>query len=451
MDSQRIILDKIPPQNIEAEQSVIGAMLIEQEAINKVVEILDETCFYKEVHKNIFKAIISLYEKNEAVDLITLTESLTKKGELELIGGATYIEELIDTVPIATNVEYYAKIVKEKATLRMLIDASTKIIQESYSSSEEVDILLDKAENSIFSISQHKSKKGFVSIKDFIHSSMEKIETVYHGDNKVSGLATGFEKIDEITSGFQSSDLIIVAGRPSMGKSSLCHSIAQNVAIRDKKGVAIFSLEMSTEQTVMRMLCSEARVDSYRVRAGKLFESDWPKLTIAAGLLAEAPIYIDDNSETILEIRAKTRRLLREVKGNISVIIIDYLQQMHARGRAENRQQEITEISRSLKVLAKELNIPIIVVSQLSRALEQRKEDPTPKLSDLRESGAIEQDADLVMFIYKDRKQDEKSVEVDIKIAKHRNGPLGNIKLAFVKEYTRFENLTLHFDAKEPE
>lgn len=446
----QLILDKVPPQNIEAEKCVLGSMLIEQEVIGRVIEILDESCFYKEIHKKIFNSIISLFEKNEVADLITVTEELAKRGNSDLISGHNYVEELIDSVPTAGNVEYYAKIVKEKAVLRNLINVSSSIVHEAHNEAENVDDLLDRAQQMIFNISQKRERKGIVKIKDFIHPSVEKIETMFHQKVHTTGISTGFARIDSMTSGLQKSDLIIVAGRPGMGKTSFCFCIALNIAIKEKKPVVIFSLEMPNEQVSLRMLSMESRIEMGRLRTGKIFEQEWPKLATSAGLIADAPIYLDDSVPlTTLDIRAKMRRFLSETKEELGLIIIDYLQMMHVRARVENRQQEIAEISRSLKILAKELNVPVMVVSQLSRAPEMRsREDPRPQLSDLRESGAIEQDADIVMFIfrksyYERDKELEKSNEADIIIAKHRNGPTGTEKLAFLDSYTKFEDIEL--------
>jgi replicative DNA helicase len=440
-----ILTDKIPPQNIEAEKCVLGSMLIEQDTISKVIEIIDENSFYKEIHRKIFKAIISLFERNEAVDLITVTEELAKKENIDLIEVHNYLEELIDSVPTAANAEYYARIVKEKAVLRSLINISTQIIHDAHEEVENIDELLDKAQQMIFDISQKKETKGITKIKDYIHPTIEGIETMYHTKTKTIGLPTGFVGIDELTSGLQKSDLIIVAGRPGMGKTSFCFCIALHAAIVVKKPVIIFSLEMPNEQVSMRMLSILSRIEMGRLRTGKIYENEWPTLASSAGIIADAPIYLDDTVPlTVLDIRAKMRRFISEKKEEVGLIVIDYLQMMHTKTKAENRQQEVAEISRSLKTLAKELNVPVMVISQLSRAPEVRsRENPRPQLSDLRESGAIEQDSDLVMFIYRPGyyEKDIESNEAEIIIAKHRNGPTGVVKLAFIKEYTRFENL----------
>ncbi len=435
---------RIPPQNIEAEKSVIGSMLVEKEAIGKGIEVLgNEEPFYKEAHKKIYSAIIDLFMKNEPVDLVTITEELRRKGDLEAIGGAAYLTELINSVPTAANVEYYAKIVLEKSILRGLINACDKIKNLSFESTEEVDRVVDSAEKIIFSVTQEKIRQDFVLLKHIIKDSFQAIEELYAKKEHVTGIPTGYNEFDLKTSGLHGSELIIIAGRPSMGKTSFALGIAHKAGVEEKIPVAIFSLEMSRDQLVQRMLCSEARVDAQKVRTGYLSESDWPKLTIAAGRLAEAPIFIDDTPAiSVWEVRAKARRLKAE--HNIGLIIIDYLQLMSGSGRIENRQQEISEISRSLKSLARELNIPVIAMSQLSRAAEQR-ESHKPQLSDLRESGAIEQDADLVAFIFREEYYEPDNPDVrgiaEINIGKQRNGPTGTMQLAFIKQYTKFENL----------
>ena len=438
------IVEKVPPQNIEAEKSVIGSMLVEKEAIGKAIEVLgNEEPFYKEAHKKIYSAIIELFMKNEPADLVTITEELGRKGDLEAIGGTAYLTELINSVPTAANVEYYAKIVLDKATLRGLINACDEIKNLSYESPEEVDRVVDSAEKIIFSVTQEKIKQDFVLLKHIIKDSFQAIEELYAKKEHVTGIPTGYREFDLKTSGLHGSEFIIIAGRPSMGKTSFALGIAHKAGVAEKIPVAIFSLEMSRDQLVQRMLCSEARVDAQKVRTGYLSESDWPKLTIAAGRLAEAPIFIDDTPAiSVLEVRAKARRLKAE--HNIGLIIIDYLQLMSGSGRIENRQQEISEISRSLKSLARELNVPVVALSQLSRAAEQRPSH-RPQLSDLRESGAIEQDADLVTFIFREEYYEPDNPEVrgiaEINIGKQRNGPTGTMQLAFIKEYTKFENL----------
>ncbi len=438
------MVERIPPQNIEAEKSVLGSMLVEKEAIGKAIEVLgNEEPFYKEAHKKIYSAIVDLFVRNEPADLVTVTEELSRKGDLEAIGGTAYLTELINSVPTAANVEYYAKIVLEKARLRGLINACDEIKNLSYESTEEADRIVDSAEKIIFSVTQEKIKQDFLPIKHILKDSFQAIEQLYAKKEHVTGIPTGYRDFDLRTSGLHGSEFIVIAGRPSMGKTSFALGIAQKAGVEEKIPVAIFSLEMSRDQLVQRMLCSEARVDAQKVRTGYLSESDWPKLTIAAGRLAEAPIFIDDTPAiSVLEVRAKARRLKAE--HSIALIIIDYLQLVSGSGRIENRQQEISEISRSLKSLARELNVPVIALSQLSRAAEQREEH-RPRLSDLRESGAIEQEADVVAMLLRPEYYEPDNPAVrgvaEVNIAKQRNGPTGTLQLAFIKEYTRFENL----------
>jgi replicative DNA helicase len=435
---------KLPPQNLEAEQSVLGGILIENEAINRVTEILDPDDFYRDAHHKIFNALINLSERDEPADLITLTNELRKIDQLDSIGGASYLASLIDSVPTAANIEYYAKIVKEKSILRKLIQTSTEIVTQSYEDRGDIEVFLDEAERAIFDISEKRVKPSFYSIRDVVKESFKTIERLFQKKELVTGVPSGFKELDRMTAGFQPSDLIIIAGRPSMGKTAFCLNVAQYAAIENKIPVAIFSLEMSKEQLVIRMLCSEAHVEGTRLRTGFLNESDWPKLTIAAGNLSEAPIYIDDSAAlSVLELRAKARRLKSE--HGMGMLIIDYLQLMKGRVRVESRQQEISEISRSLKALAKELNIPVIAVSQLSRKTEERTGN-RPQLSDLRESGAIEQDADLILFIYRDevynRSEDNPNRgKAEVIIGKQRNGPIGKIEMAFLDKFTTFKEL----------
>ncbi len=435
---------KLPPQNIEAEQSVLGGILIENEAVNKVMEILTADDFYRDAHSRIFNALISLSERDEPADLITLTNELRKIDQLDSIGGASYLASLIDSVPTAANIEYYAKIVKEKAILRKLIQTSTEIITQSYQDRGDVEGFLDEAERAIFEISEKRVKPSFYSIRDIVKESFKTIERLFEKKELVTGVPSGFKELDRLTAGFHASDLIIVAGRPSMGKTALCLNLSQYAAIEKRIPVAIFSLEMSKEQLVIRMLCSEAQVEGTRLRTGFLTESDWPKLTLAAGNLSDAPIFIDDSAAiSVLELRAKARRLKGE--HGLGMLIIDYLQLMKGRTRVESRQQEISEISRSLKALAKELNIPVIAVSQLSRKTEERTGN-RPQLSDLRESGAIEQDADLILFLYRDevynRSEDNPNKgKAELIIGKQRNGPIGKIELAFLDKFTAFKEL----------
>lgn len=435
------LLEKIPPQNREAEMSVLGAMLMEESALVRAIEIVKPFYFYEESHRKIFLAAQSLFEKNQAVDIVTVAEELRKQKQLEEVGGATYLTQLTAMLPTAVNMEHYAQIVKEKALLRRLISASTQVLQNSYEPESEVNVLIDRAEQLIFEISQYQIEGKFVALKDVIRDSIEKIDQLYQRKEHVTGLATGIKEFDTKTAGLQTSDLIIVAGRPSMGKSAFVSSICENITVELKKPIAFFSLEMSKEQLVQRMLCSHARVDAQKVRTGYLSQQDWPKLTAAAGKLSEAPMFIDDApSLTALELRAKARRLKSQY--NIQLVVVDYLQLMQGVARTENRQQEISEISRSLKALARELRIPVIAVSQLSRAVESRTGN-RPQLSDLRESGAIEQDADVVVFLFREEyynPTDENRNKAEAIIAKQRNGPVGSVELVFLKEWTRFEN-----------
>ena len=441
---QNLSMEKLPPQNIEAEVAILGSMLIEEEAIAKAIEIIDEDTFYKEAHRIIYNAIIELFSKNSAVDIVTLTEELKKKGRLDEAGGVSYITSLTASIPTAANIEYYARIVREKGTLRQLINNATGIVQDCYESTSEVDKLLDRAERLIFEITSKKVDQKSVLLKDIIKHSIETIDNLYQRKENITGIPTGFNELDVMTAGLQASDLIIIAGRPSMGKSALVTCMAEYAGIVEKIPVAFFSLEMSKEQLVQRMLCSHARVNAHKVRTGFLSQSDWPRLVNAAGKLSEAPIYIDDTPGiSVLELRAKARRLKSQY--DIKLVVLDYLQLMQGPAKSENRQQEISEISRSLKALARELNVPIIAISQLSRAVEQRQ-DRRPQLSDLRESGAIEQDADVVVLLlreeYYNPNLEEKKGLAEVIIAKQRNGPVGILTLTFISEYTRFENLS---------
>jgi len=442
MDNLDLSLTKMPPQNLEAEMAVLGSMLIEETAISYAMEILDGFSFYNDSHRRIFEGMVKLYSENKAVDIVTLIEELKKTGDLDKVGGPTYITNLTTVVPTAANVMHYAAIVKEKSILRNLISAATNIISESYESHGEVAKILDKAERIIFDISSKKVESSFVPFKEIIKGSIETIDQLYQKKAHVTGIPTGFSDFDSITAGLHPSDLIVFAGRPSMGKSALVSSIAEHVGVAEKIPLVIFSLEMSKEQFVQRMLCSHARVNAHNVRTGFLSQTDWPKLTNAAGKLSDAPIYIDDTAGlSVLELRAKARRL--KSQRNIQLIIVDYLQLMQGMPGSENRQQEISEISRSLKALARELSVPVIAVSQLSRAVESRQ-DRRPQLSDLRESGAIEQDADLVGLLLREEyynPTEENRGIAEVIIAKQRNGPVGSIKLVFIKDYVKFDNL----------
>ena len=435
---------KLPPQNLDAEQSILGGILLDNNALNHVLEIVGRGDFYSEAHRKIFSAILELYERNEPSDLITLSNALRGRGHLEGVGGEVYLASLVDSVPSAANIAYYAKIVKEKAILRGLTGAATDILNKSYDAGSDIDAVLDEAEHAVFEISEHKIKPAFSPIKEIVKNTFENIEKLYAKKTLITGISTGFQKVDEITSGLQNSDLIIVAGRPSMGKTAFAINIAQHAAIEDKVPVAIFSLEMSKEQLALRMLSSDGKVDSQKIRRGFIGEMDWPKLVAAAGRLSEAPIFIDDTPAiSVLEIKAKARRLKAE--SGLDLIILDYLQLMRGRDTSAPREQEISEISRSLKSLAKELNVPVLALSQLNRQVESRT-DKRPQLADLRESGAIEQDADVIMFIYRDEvynksEDNPERGKAEIIIGKQRNGPVGTANVSFLKEFTSFENL----------
>jgi replicative DNA helicase len=421
-------LHKLPPQNLEAEQSVLGGILLENLALNTVLEALDPSDFYSDAHRKIFSAIIDLSNRNEPCDLITLSNILKDQKRIDQVGGTAYLASLVDNVASAVNISYYVKIIKNK----------------SYDAAMDVDHILDEAEHAIFEISENKIRPSFHPIRDIIKESFKTIERLYDKKELITGVATGFDKLDDLTSGLQNSDLIIIAGRPSMGKTAFALNIAQYAALEIGVPVAIFSLEMAREQLATRMLAAEARVDSQRLRKGFLGETDWPKLTTAAGRLSDAPIYIDDTPAiTVMEMKAKSRRLKAD-KG-LGLIVLDYLQLMRGSAFKDSREQEISEISRSLKALAKELSLPVIALSQLNRKVEDRT-SRRPQMADLRESGAIEQDADVIAFIYRDEvyNQSEDNPEkgmAEIIIGKQRNGPTGIVKLAFQEKYTRFENL----------
>lgn len=440
------ILRRVPPQNIEAEQSVLGAILLDNEAINHALEVIGDEDFYRETHREIFRAMVELSDRNQPVDAITLTEALKTKGVLEQVGGVSYIAELADAVPTAANVSYYARIVREKSILRSLATISTSIASSAYEQPANVEEFLDEAEHRIFEISERRVKPAFHSMAELTRESVKLLERLYENRELVTGVPTGFTDLDTLTAGLQPSDLIVLAARPSMGKTALALNIAAYAAMdtEPRRGVAFFSLEMSKEQLVLRLLCSEARVDSARARAGYLKGDDFPKLAQAAGRLSEAPIFIDDSSDTTpITLKAKCRRLARERGNNLGLIIVDYLQLMRSSRPGESREKEIAEISRSLKALAKELKVPVIALSQLNRQVETRP-DRRPLLADIRESGAIEQDADVIGFIYRDemyKGKDSKEPGVaEVIIAKQRNGPTGTVKLTYLSQYTRFEN-----------
>jgi len=442
MSSPDLSEPRLPPQNLEAEQSVLGAVLLDNASLAKAMEVLTDEDFYRTTHRKIFLAMLDLSEHGEVIDQITLTEHLKTKGELESVGGATYLAELVQVVPTAANIKYHCKIMRDKALLRGLIGTSTEVISRGYDGSSSVDDLLDFAERSVFSLSQGKLGRSFTQLHHIIKDSLDLVDRLSKRKEKITGVPTSFYDLDDLTAGLQASDLVVIAGRPSMGKTSLALGIAQHAAIHAGTVVGIFSLEMSKAQLVLRMLSSEAHVDSHALRTGKLQKEDWWRLAEAAGKLEQAPIFIDDSGVlTVHQMRGKARRLKAE--HGLDLLIVDYLQLMQGRSDAESRQQEISDISRSLKALAKELNVPIVALSQLSRAVESRK-PPIPMLADLRESGAIEQDADVVLFIYREDQYDpnsEKKGIADIMLKKHRNGPTGDIQLFFHEKFAKFESL----------
>jgi replicative DNA helicase len=437
-----VISDRVPPQSKEAEQSVLGSMIIDHEAIFAAAELLVENDFYSTAHRKIFSSIIGLSEKGEPVDTITLSAELQRNQCLEEIGGSAYLVMLANAVPTAANVQYHAHIVREKSILRSLIQAATGIVSRSFDSPHNVDEFLDEAEQLIFEIGSRGKTQGFASLKDVLVQAFDRIEKLYDEKKGVTGLSTGFNDLNRITSGLQNSDLIIIAARPSMGKTTLALNMTQQIAVKDKLPTAFFSLEMSKEQLAQRLLCAEAQIDAQNMRRGNLSQDEWSKLTRAVGPLSESPLYIDDSASlSVMEVRAKARRLKAE-KG-LEAIFVDYLQLMRGFSRSESRQQELSEISRALKALAKELNIPVVALSQLSRAVEKRT-DRRPILSDLMESGGIEANADLVMFIYRDsyyNKDTEKGNIAEINIAKQRNGPTGQVEMYFIDRYTKFANV----------
>ena len=438
-----ISLHKLPPHNVEAEQSILGAIFKSSEALPKAMEIIHAEDFYRGPHYKIFKAMVELFETNEPIDLLTLSDRLRKNEDLDAVGGVEYLSQLEETVPTAAAISYHCKLIREKKILRELISTATTIVQKSYEDKTEVNALLDESEKSIFEIAGKKIKKSFYSINTILKGSFESIEKLFERKTLITGVPTVFKKFNELTAGLQPSDLIIIAGRPSMGKTTFAIDIARHAGVNEKLPVAIFSLEMSKEQLGIRMLCAEGKVSSNKIRTGYLAKSDWPSLTNAAGKLGEAPIFVDDSPGlTALDIRARARRLQAEQNKNLGLIIIDYLQLMRGRNRIESRQLEISEITRSLKELAKELDVPVIALSQLSRAVESR-DRKKPQLSDLRESGSIEQDADVVVFIYRDEvynPDSEDSGLAEIIIGKQRNGPIGHFKATFIKELPCFEN-----------
>ncbi|TCT13132.1 replicative DNA helicase [Natranaerovirga pectinivora] len=436
------VIKKVLPHSLEAEQSVIGSMLLDREAISVASETLHSEDFYQKQLGLVFDSIIELYNSNQPVDLVTLQNKLNQKGILEQVGGIKHLSDLANAVPTSTNIKQYANIVSEKSSLRRLIRTSEEIVNECYQGQEKLDVILDEAEKRIFNLVQNKSSEEFSPIKDIILTTLDKIENAHKFQGQVTGIASGFSDLDYRTAGLQPSDLILIAARPSMGKTAFALNMAQNVAIRSNVPTAIFSLEMSKDQLVNRLLCSESMIDAQKVRTGNLDESDWEKIAEGSGVLAKAPIYIDDTPGiSVSEMRAKCRKLKLE-KG-LGLILIDYLQLMSGSGRSESRQQEISEISRSLKALAREMEAPVVALSQLSRACEARA-DHRPMLSDLRESGAIEQDADVVMFLYRDEyyhPDSESKNQAELIIAKQRNGPTGTINLVWLGQYTKFVNM----------
>ena len=439
-----IFAGRSAPWSNDAEQAVLGAMLLDQDASLSAAQLLTDDMFYREAHRRLFRAMVALTERRTVIDHITLRDELIRRGELDSIGGYDYVAELADSVPTAANLEYHAKIVREKAILRKLIETATGIITEAYDGHTTASELLDAAESRIFTVSQQRSEEGFARLKEMLWPTMERIETLQKSGKAITGVPSGFADLDNLTSGFQGGELVIVAARPSMGKTAFVLNIATHAAV-EQHGVAIFSLEMSKESLVQRMLTAEARVDSQLVRRGMLRDFDFTKLARAAGVLQQCPVWIDDTPAlTLLEMRSKARRLKAE--NDVRLIIVDYLQLMRSPEYSDNRVQEISDISRSLKGLAKELGVPVVALSQLSRASEQRGGERKPILSDLRDSGAIEQDADVVMFIhrpeYYDREDESKRGLAEIMLAKHRNGPTGDVHLRFNREYTRFDNLT---------
>ena len=447
-------VDRLPPQSLEAEQAVLGAIILEGESITKAIEILSSDDFYREAHRKIYLAMLELFDKNEPIDLITITEHLKDKGELEEVGGLSYLSTLATVVPTSANIRYHAKLVREKALLRSLIRACTEIATKIYEEPEDAEEMIDYAERLIFEISEKRTNTNFYQMKDVVKQTFRIIESMYERKAVITGVPSGFKDLDELTSGFQPGDLIIIGGRPGMGKTAFSLNIAQHVGVELGEPVAFFSLEMSKEQIVMRLLSSLAMVNASALRKGFISKRDWERLTDSAVRLSEAPIYIDDSSQmSVLEIRAKARRLKME-KGKLSLIIIDYLQLMRSRTAYDRREQEISEISRSLKAMAKELKVPVIALSQLNRSVEKTT-DRRPTLANLRESGAIEQDADVIIFLYRDEVYNKKNPankgKAEVIVAKQRNGPTDTVYLTFLSDYTRFLDFTDRYMGTETE
>ncbi|QHE54135.1 replicative DNA helicase [Pontibacillus sp. HMF3514] len=446
-----VMNDRTPPHNIEAEQAVLGAIFLEPQAIATASEVLLPEDFYRASHQRIYEVMTKLSEKGEPIDLVTVTTALSNQSVLDEVGGVSYLSDLANSVPTAANIEYYTKIVEEKSILRRLIKTATNIVTSGYSDEGEVESVLNEAEKSILEVAQSKDSGRFKNIKDVLIDVYDNIEQLHNNDEEVTGVPTGFRDLDQITSGFQKNDLIIVAARPSVGKTAFALNIAQNVAVTAQENVAIFSLEMGADQLVMRMLCAEGNINAQKLRTGSLEEEDWGKLTMAMGSLSNAGVFIDDTPGIkVNEIRSKCRRLKQE--HGLGMILIDYLQLIQGNGNSkENRQQEVSEISRALKGLARELNVPLIALSQLSRGVEGRQ-DKRPMMSDIRESGSIEQDADIVGFLYRDDYYDQESEKqniIEIILAKQRNGPVGTVELAFVKEYNKFVDLDHRYDQSD--
>ena len=453
-----VTLDRKLPQNLDAERSVLGAILLDNDAFHPAIEILEPADFSLDSHRRIFTRMVALSEKRQPIDLITLSEEMERAGELEGAGGSAYLASLSDGLPSSTNVEHYARIIKEKALLRNLIHTSDNIINQAMEADEQADLVLDRAEEAIFSLAEKRIREGLLPIKTIVQQTIPRLDEYFERRQHITGLATGFADFDNLTSGLQPAELIIIAARPGIGKTALALNIAQYVAMAERKPAAIFSLEMAREALLFRLLCAEARVDSHRFRSGYLTKDEQGKIVAASARLRDAPLFIDDTAAlTVLEMRAKCRRLQAEPAGaGLALVVVDYLQLMSGRGRFENRTQEISSISRGLKALAKELRVPVISISQLSRAPEQRGGDHRPQLSDLRESGSIEQDADLVAFIFRpevykdpDSVPEEDRGRAELIISKQRNGPTGKVNLAFLREYTRFETIARTFPEEE--
>ncbi len=444
MELDALLLKKTPPQSAEAEKTILGGILLNNKNLNVVLSIISPEDFYKDSNRKIIEKIISLVDKGKPVDVVTLSEELQKEGALEEVGGASYVSSLMDGVPKSLNIEFYAQIIKEKSLLRQLILSSAKIISSSYEQREDADQLLDEAQASIIEVAEQRVKPGFVPVKLLAPPTLDMIKALHDRKETVTGIPTGFRDLDSLTSGFHGSEFIVVAARPSMGKTALCLNISQYAGLKTDYSVGFFSLEMAKEQVMIRLLCAEAQLDLKKVRTGFIGERDFEKLKLSAEALSRSKIFIDESPAlTVMEMKAKARRL--KMEQNLDLVFIDYIQLMRPGGRFENRTQEMSYISRSLKELAKEIKIPVVGISQLSRAPEKGRREPVPQLSDLRESGAIEQDADVVVFIYRPEfyRPDDESIRgvADINVAKQRNGPTGKINLAFIREYARFADM----------